>query len=1160
MENSIDAQEIPLVTNIEALAISVLSPKKLHICNIYIPPNSEINSTELNNLIEQIPKPRIILGDFNSHNIIWGSDTTNPKGRILDSLMDKCNLIALNNGEKTRFNSFSGTSSVLDLSFCDPSLSTSFSFEVLPYLYGSDHFPIKLTSEQQPNSCTNPIQKWNLKKADWPLFRSIVENEISQCQIHDNINKTVEVFTETLIKAAEKAIGKTSYIKNRNPVPWWSPECEKALKQSKQAFNRYKKHKTLENLLTFKQLRAKTRYIIKKSKKDSWTKYVSSINSSTPLSTVWNKIKKIKGTNPYQGINVLIHEGNTISSKKEIAETLADVFHENSSNINYDKDFLTHKISEESQDVIIDLEDNNLINAPIILEELEDALNSFKNSSPGPDDIPFIFLQNLPLNAKQHLLNILNILWRNNKFPQKWSEAIVIPILKPNKPKSNPESYRPIALTCTMCKLLEKITNRRLMWFLEHKRLIASEQSGFRKYRSTVDNLIDMESYIHEAFINKQKCIGIFLDINKAYDTAWKYHIIKKLHSWGLDGNILAFINNFLKNRSFKVRANGVLSEKRYQENGIPQGSSLSVTLFLVAINDITEYIKPPVRVRVYADDLVLISRGKNMKTIQRNLQLCLNAIETWSKNSGFKFSTHKSKCLLFSKQADEENPILSLHNKNIRYEPNIKFLGMTFDQKLTWGAHIKNLKQTCQNGINLLKTLANQNWGADRTTLLHIYRALIRSRIDYGAIVYASASKSLLKTIDSIHNTAIRIALGAYRTSPTESLYCESGEPPLVLRRQYLSLSYASAVSANPHNVTYDNVFSTRFKDTYQKHKRSAPPFYERINRSMDDLQILFPKTYPVNVATTPPWIISPPLCNTYLTLFKKTETAPSIILNHFSEILSKYSSHLILYTDASKIQGDVGAGVVAANFTRMYRLPPTCSIFSGELYAILQALICAKEQDKSKIVIITDSLSALNGLKQIYPDNPLLSLIKDELYIIQQLNKTVEFIWVPSHIGITGNEEADKTARRAINDQDAIVVTTTLHTDLKCQIKHLIKNAWQLRWQQSKTKLREVKPTIKPWTSNPKRRKVSVILTRLRIGHTRYTHEHLLKKTEEIICEICKTKVSVKHFLIECPKYKSERQKNNIDPNLERVLGEDCNIANLMAFLSEINIVNKL
>ena len=101
---------------------------------------------------------------------------------------------------------------------------------------------------------------------------------------------------------------------------------------------------------------------------------------------------------------------------------------------------------------------------------------------------------------------------------------------------------------------------------------------------------------------------------------------------------------------------------------------------------------------------------------------------------------------------------------------------------------------------MNLLKVLSHTSWGADRTTLLKLYRSLVRSKLDYGCIIYGSARKSYLQMLDPIHNQGLRLALGAFRTSPVASLYVEADEPSLYSRREKLSLQYAIRLAANPY------------------------------------------------------------------------------------------------------------------------------------------------------------------------------------------------------------------------------------------------------------------------------------------------------------------------------------------------------------------------
>lgn len=1158
IRKNIDAQKILLNTTLEAVAVSISAPKKINICNVYIAPNQEFTSQDIIRLINQIPSPRIIVGDFNGHHIIWGSKNTNSRGHTIANAVEQFNLNIMNNGENTRFNSYTGDYSVLDLSICDSTMTPSLTWEVLPFLYGSDHFPIKITNMEEIVYNTKPVEKWKLKTANWNLYQNRVEEDLQNFQIDNDIDGTLEKFTNIIINAATASIGKTTHITKHIPVPWWNNECQNAIKQSKHAFNKYKRHPTLENLLTFKNLRAKARYTVKHSKKESWKQYISTINTSSSTSEVWNKIKRIGGTKTYTAINSLTYEGRIISTNEDIANALAKTYEKYSSNSNYDKTFCHLKQQEENKTPIIINEDNNSpLNQPLTRTEFEDALSNLKNASPGPDDIPAIFIRNLPDTAKTLLLEIYNTIWLQHKFPKSWTEATIIPILKPNSIKINPESYRPISLTCAMCKLMEKIVNKRLVWYLENKSLLPNEQSGFRKHRSTTDNIIDLESEINEGFINKQKCLAVFFDIKKAYDTAWKYNILKQLTIWEIQGNILAFINNFLNNRYFRVRANGCLSNRTPQMNGIPQGSIISVTLFLAAINEITKNIIAPVKARLYADDLVLYMKGKNIQSMKNMLQKHLRDIEIWSNTTGFKFSTEKTKCVLFSKKPVINYPNLYLYNQALEFVQEIRFLGMIFDQCMNWQTHIKRLILSCQNGLNLLKFLANKKWGADSDILLRLYRLLIRSKIDYGSIAYSSATKTTLKYIDTVHNSAIRIILGAYCTSPIASLQCEVSEPPLHYRRTYLSLAYATTISANPRHPTYKNTFSTRYTDVYQRKKRAKPPFYERINKYSRQLQITFPQIFPSYLQTLPPWTIKPPDCNTNLTHFKKNDTNPSLIVSHFKEILNKYPKHIQIYTDASRTEDGTGAAIVSPNSIRKYKLSKYTSIYTAELYAILQALIYIRQDYNHHFLIITDSLSALKGMDQLYTTHPILQLIKNELQQIENDGKEIKFIWVPSHIGITGNEKADQAARDAIIDHNANIVLRTISTDFKSYLRGEINKEWQRNWEQSSSKLAEIKQTVKPWSHKLKKRREQIIVTRLRIGHTKFSHGYLLNRSEPPICETCQTRLTVKHVLVECSKFRNLRRSYNIPGTLAEVLNDNANFTNLMSYLKDTKLI---
>ena len=215
------------------------------------------------------------------------------------------------------------------------------------------------------------------------------------------------------------------------------------------------------------------------------------------------------------------------------------------------------------------------------MRELKYALENTNNSSPGEDSIRAEMIKRLPIKTQELLLKIYNGIWISGILPQSWKSSVIIPVSKPGKDPKSPKSYRPIALTSVLCKVFERMVNLRLVYYLESNNLISKSQFGFRKNTSTVDPLLKLTTHIQSAFAQKKNTIGIFFDLEKAYDTVWKKGVLQEMYRMGLKGKLPIFIQNFLLSRSLKVRVGCSYSSLKPQEQGVPQGSVLSVALFL---------------------------------------------------------------------------------------------------------------------------------------------------------------------------------------------------------------------------------------------------------------------------------------------------------------------------------------------------------------------------------------------------------------------------------------------------------------------------------------------------------------------------------------------------------------------------------------------------
>jgi len=186
-------------------------------------------------------------------------------------------------------------------------------------------------------------------------------------------------------------------------------------------------------------------------------------------------------------------------------------------------------------------------------------------------------------------------------------------------------------------------------------------------------------------------------------------HILNKIIC---KGNLINFTQNLLLERSFQVKSSNCLSDTYIQENRVPQGSTISVTLFLLSINDISKQTPKPIIPMLYADDFSLLCRSSSLTTIKQILQDATSELIKWSNTSGFRFSAEKTKLIIFNNK--NKNKIsISMVKHTIKNEKNIKILGITFDSKCSWTPHILQLKQTCTNRLNIIKTLSHTSWGA---------------------------------------------------------------------------------------------------------------------------------------------------------------------------------------------------------------------------------------------------------------------------------------------------------------------------------------------------------------------------------------------------------------------------------------------------------------
>ena len=1249
VKNGVSALEIDLNTNLQAVAVSVKFHKRISICSVYLPPGQPITKEEIEGLIGQLPRPFLLLGDFNARSKLWYDSDYCQRGKMIEKLIEEGDFFFLDRNSNTHFSRRHKSYSHVDLSLCSLDLIDDFQWEVDEDYHNSDHTPIYLKSNN-PRHVGGPA-RWITKKANWVKFQE--KSELTNDAIHEDpdIDTTATYFENIISNAAAEAIPASKGTGNKKSPPWWNNACKNAIKKRKAAWRRYTRDSTDDNYNKFSRLRAQAQRILRCSKAACWSDLINSINPDTESGELWRKINLLQGKMRSQLVStlkinkekVLVVEGffdikdvvriartfgkimdvqdtdmttggtrlsirfDTVDASnaamrqlnggqyssmnisamllgnandpivydtpEDLANCLGKRFEFVSSSLNCDDNFNQNRAQREHP---VNFSTNRRLgyNDPITRKEMDTALDSRQDTSPGPDDIHYSMLQNLPESGKNFLLEFLNKIFDRGKLPKKWKRAYVIPILKVGSDPTSPDSYRPIALTSCVCKLLERILNKRLMWFLIKNNLIDKNQTGFQVLKSTLDNLAAMEKEIHDAIARKQFLIAVFFYLEKAYDTCWRHLILKELHRLGLRGKLPMLIVDFLQDRKFQVRIGKSLSREFNQEMGVPQGSVLSCTLFLIAINTVMRILTGNVAVSLYVDDMKISIASPRLASATRRMQSCLRQLDLWTADTGFRFSSSKTEVVVFHRQrglAEDPAPDLFLKETKLKVVTEKKFLGLIFDSKLNWVPHIKSLKARGIKALSLLKIIVKNNKRTTSQTLLNIYRAIVRSKLDYGSQIYGTATTSALRMLDTVHHQGLRICTGAFRTSPVDSLYVESGEPSLSDRRRSLQLQYY--IRSKRH---YPDRSIVQLDDDLVDHFYQALPSKPRslgikVRQYIHEIGLEIPPISMYSVSDVPPWDYPEFEVCTALSVLNKSETNPEEFLQYFRE--HKHIADIEMYTDGSKDVNGVGAGFGSFDNMRHNRffrrkLNSLSSVFTAELYAIKSALLLARLHQNRSIVIYSDSRSALQAIQKLESTNNLVQEIITLIKSLAEQQTIILLCWIPSHVGIEGNELADKAAKDAIQG-DVVNRNEASDTDVIAHIKHKLRLKWEDRWDriEDNRKLRAIQPTLERCKFKLTRRD-QVKITRLRIGHTRLTHGSLLIGQGLPECIECTWDeedpqfLTVKHILMECGNYALARTPF-FDPAvvpMDKLLSDQEYVEIVIEFLKRAELYSKI